>query len=160
MNWLPLLTSTTVKLVERAKLWCKIKAYSSSQHISTFVQIWSNLGDDGYTSVEQIVNKVYETFDSNAVPKCANLVDLEKCCELVFTFKDRLRHSRERPHLSLLPRPYILLLQYLDSFFHCPGFGIRNFITLFLSIESTKAADALRRAVEAGDEVFQFSRLC
>jgi hypothetical protein len=34
----------------------------------------------------------------------------------------------------------------------CGGFGIRNFITLFLSIESTKAADALRRAVEAGDE--------
>ena len=34
----------------------------------------------------------------------------------------------------------------------CGGFGIRNFITLFLSIEVTKANEALRIAEDAGDE--------
>merc|ERR1719160_1763900 len=33
----------------------------------------------------------------------------------------------------------------------CGGFGIRNFITLFLSIEVTKAMDSLARAEAAGD---------
>ena len=79
-------------------------------------------------------------------------------CMISLTFDAQTQYSKEKParkHLSLSSFNVCVTHRPTTTprFLPVVGFGIRNFLTLFLSIEASKAMDNASDALKRGDVV-------